>query len=501
MTWNPNHFQTYDEFESPKTVHGIGDSAILAYGKGTVRLQTTTTNVNNTHDIHDVWYVPQLEDSIISKHWTKLQNLKTTLDDDEEIILSSTIPGSSFCMQSQSINRITTFINVRCLQFDPNQSIAIPETTTTRTMITYTRRSTPITVSVTPRQARQCFHCGSYGNCPHVHAQLMHERLGHASAQRLLAFGITHFLPGDCHNCILGKQTRNPFPRLQNEPNEPLSRVYSDLCMDISPPSWPHRYTHFITFTDQCTRYTWVYAITNKSNATILAIIKKWLPLVKNESNRKLKILRTDQGNEYIDKTTFAPYLESKGITHEDTPAYSSSSNGTAERINRTLLDMVRPMLNKSKLPHSFWVEALNTAVKIRNRLPTSSLPGNISPHEAWFGNRPTIDHFRQFGCIAYHRIPKKHSRISSSKIAPRSAVFSAISPSQSTVSGNPNHVESSFHAMLSLKKVNFSIEKHFSTSQILTTSSKQLHPRLLILTKILDLIQTSLCTSLKNLL
>jgi hypothetical protein len=69
-------------------------------------------------------------------------------------------------------------------------------------------------------------------------------------------------------------------------------------------------------------------------------------------------------------------------------------------------------MLLKSQVPSPFWAEALNTAVKIRNRLPTSSLKGNISPHQAWFGNAPTLDHFRQFGCIAYVTIHKPKQKV-----------------------------------------------------------------------------------------
>src|SRR5271169_784335 len=82
---------------------------------------------------------------------------------------------------------------------------------------------------------------------------------------------------------------------------------------------------------------------------------------------------------------------------------------------------MVRPMMIKSRLPTPFWAEAIDTAVKTRNRLPTRSLNGR-TPHEVWFNDRhrPTVRHFRQFGCIAYASIPiKKISR--SNKVAPRS--------------------------------------------------------------------------------
>jgi hypothetical protein len=152
--------------------------------------------------------------------------------------------------------------------------------------------------------------------------------------------------------------------------------------------------------------------IPDKSSTTILHILQVWSALVKNQSGTQIQNLRTDQGTEYTGETlkTVTTFLEDNGITHETTSAYSSSSNGIAERMNRTLMNMVWPMLLKSKIPAPFWAEALNTAVKIRNRLPTSSLPDHISPHQAWFGIVPTIDYFRQFGCTAYVTIHKlKH--------------------------------------------------------------------------------------------
>src|SRR2546423_8675010 len=101
------------------------------------------------------------------------------------------------------------------------------------------------------------------------------------------------------------------------------------------------------------------------------------------------------------------------------TTGYSSSSNGMVERLHRTLFNIVRSMIQHSKVPTSFWAEALETANKIRNRLPSKSL-NNISPHEAWFSTAPSIEHLRQFGCIAYARIPAKVIT-PVNKIAPRS--------------------------------------------------------------------------------
>src|SRR5947208_3005339 len=150
---------------------------------------------------------------------------------------------------------------------------------------------------------------------------------------------------GKCHLCIMRKQTRKPFPtNLNPRATSKLFRVYSDIC-PVSPESFGHG-LYFITFVDEATRYVWIYIIPNKSSSTVLQILQKWLPLVQNQAGTTLINFRTDEGHECLGETlnTVSTFLEEHGITHEQTSAYSSSSNSVAERINRTLMDMVRIM-------------------------------------------------------------------------------------------------------------------------------------------------------------
>ena len=213
-----------------------------------------------------------------------------------------------------------------------------------------------------------------------------------------------------CEFCILGKQTRTPFPKIQpsDKTTVPLFRVFSDICGPINPISFGNA-KYVLTFNDQATGYSWIYFIPNKASNTVLALFKRWLAMVERQSGKKLKFFFTDGGKEYTGETvknTFTTFLKDSGIEHDTTTAYSSPSNGTAERLNRTLFDMARPALIKSKIPTPFWAEALDSANKVRNRLPTKSLANNKSPHEAWFGKKPSLKHLRQFGCVAFHRVP-----------------------------------------------------------------------------------------------
>lgn len=54
---------------------------------------------------------------------------------------------------------------------------------------------------------------------------------------------------------------------------------------------------------------------------------------------------------------------------------------------------------------------ATNWSIHVLNLSPTFAVK-NITPEEAWSGRKPTIDHFKIFGCIAYaHVLDKKRKK------------------------------------------------------------------------------------------
>ena len=78
-----------------------------------------------------------------------------------------------------------------------------------------------------------------------------------------------------------------------------------------------------------------------------------------------MKALRTDSGEEYL-SNEFKSFLQERGTQHQLTVAYTPQQNGTAERMNITLMDCVRYMLQTEALDKKFWAEALSTAVYVR---------------------------------------------------------------------------------------------------------------------------------------
>ncbi|KAF2347481.1 Zinc finger CCHC-type [Trinorchestia longiramus] len=206
-----------------------------------------------------------------------------------------------------------------------------------------------------------------------------------------------------CENCCDGKSHRLPFSRVdQRKVRKPLEPIHSDVCGKINPSSLGGG-SYFVTFIDDYSRYTWVYIIKNKSD--VIGVFTEFKALVENHYDQKIKILRTDYGGEYV-STDFEGFLKVNGIIHQKAVPKTPEQNGVAERMNRTILEAVRAMLSDSKLPKTFWAEAVSTAVYVKNRSPNSAHK-NLTPYQALNGLKPNVQHFRTFGCMAYAHVPK----------------------------------------------------------------------------------------------
>ena len=62
-------------------------------------------------------------------------------------------------------------------------------------------------------------------------------------------------------------------------------------------------------------------------------MFKKFKSMVERQNAHKLKILKTDDGGEYV-SNDFGKYCDEKGIVHEVVPSYTPHKNGVAERKN-----------------------------------------------------------------------------------------------------------------------------------------------------------------------
>ncbi|GJV70166.1 putative ribonuclease H-like domain-containing protein [Tanacetum coccineum] len=134
----------------------------------------------------------------------------------------------------------------------------------------------------------------------------------------------------------------------------------------------------------------------------VKSLMKKMYCLVvtddfENLVDHKVKVIRYDNGTEFKNKE-MNQFCEMKGILRQFSVARTPQQNGVAERRNMTLIEAARTMLADSKLPTTFWAEAVNTACYVQNRVLVVK-PHNKTPYELFHGRTPTLSFMRPFGC------------------------------------------------------------------------------------------------------
>jgi len=239
-------------------------------------------------------------------------------------------------------------------------------------------------------------------------AKIWHERMGHIgipATKMLIKCNI--FKPEYehhefCEACAIGKSKRLPFTASKTKYTTPGQVVNADI--KFFPVPTISGEIGAATYLDRATDFSFVYLITQKSSSIILKTFNDFEALFFNTFGYHIKVLRTDNGSEYVNKA-FKERLTSLGIDFQTTCRYSPQQNGAAERLNRTLDEKLMTMKTAGEIPNKLWGELFKTANFLRNRTPSAKLNGK-TPFEKWYGLPPPMDHFRVIGCDVYVHVP-----------------------------------------------------------------------------------------------
>lgn len=236
---------------------------------------------------------------------------------------------------------------------------------------------------------------------------IWHERFGHLNWRDLAEMSKKNIVQGlhlendetmaVCEVCSEAKITALPFGKKSVRSSHVLDIIHADVCGPMRNES-RGKAKYFLTLTDDYSRWTEVRFLRRKSE--VLQAFKNFKILVEKQTGRKIKYLQSDNGKEFCNEE-FDRFLRKEGIARKLTTPYTPQLNGVAERKNRTLMEMARCMMTQSRLPISFWAEAVATANFIRNRCISRTL-GDKTPYELWHERRPNVKHMRTFGEIAY---------------------------------------------------------------------------------------------------
>jgi transposase InsO family protein len=246
---------------------------------------------------------------------------------------------------------------------------------------------------------------------PEETPELWHRRMGHlhyralarlpsmVTGAKLAAGAVEDAASQPCEPCILGKQDRRPFKQSERATSKPLELVHMDVVGPISLPTLDNA-RYVLTVLDDYSGFCAVETVASK--AAVPGVISTLLPLLEVQCGHQLQALRTDRGTEFLNNVV-ANLLQHRGAVHQTSVPYTPQQNGKAERLNRTLVEMVRSMLAATDLPYSLWGEAIETAAYLRNRSPTSKRP--LTPFELFTGMKPDLSHLRVWGCNAWAKL------------------------------------------------------------------------------------------------
>ncbi|GJU37594.1 retrovirus-related pol polyprotein from transposon TNT 1-94 [Tanacetum coccineum] len=334
MSGNIAHLSDFKEFDGGYVTFGGGANGGRITGKGTIKTDKL--------DFEDVYFVKELKFNLFSVSQMCDKKNYVLFTDSECLVLS---PNFKLPDENQILLKIPRQNNM--YSFDMK--------------------------NIVPKDGLTCL----VAKATSEESMLWHRRLGHVNFKninKLVKENLVRDLPlkrfendQTCVACLKGKQHR---ASCKTKAFSPITKPLFMLHMDLFGPTFVSSLMHkkyCLVVTDDYSRFSWVFFLRTKDET-------------------KFK-------NHVMDE-----FCREKGIKREYSVARTPQQNGVAERKNRTLIEAARTMLADSKLPTTFWAEAVSTACYVQNRVLVVK-PHNKTPYELFRGIKPAIGFMKPFGC------------------------------------------------------------------------------------------------------
>ena len=219
----------------------------------------------------------------------------------------------------------------------------------------------------------------------------LHSKMGHLGAERVcdlarerffwphMAKDIEDFIANKCR-CLIQKKPHT-------EKTAPMGRITSSSPLEIVSIDFVHLetssggYQYILTIVDNFTRFLQGYATKNKSALTAAKILyNEYIPRFGIPE----KILH-DRGTEFNNKL-FSDLNRLCGVNQLRTTPYHPMGNGQCERMNGTILSMLKTLEESQK---SRWKDQLTKLTHAYNCTKNSST--GFSPFYLMFGRQPRL--------------------------------------------------------------------------------------------------------------
>ena len=406
MSSQQKWFITYEKLLEPHWVW-LGDKHfILAIRTGRICFTATVNGHSTKYILPDIYYVPDLSGNLLSvstlsQHGYNLEfcKLKCQLIKLGQVVANAHEENNLYILDASLFTPKCTYITImdnvdtliNSMDISSHHALVISTNSSTGSITTWHCQLGHIMLQSVKKLFQQNMVKGMY----------ITDSTGHD----LVTYKA----------CLEDKQTRAPIPKMSDVQNPlVLYRVYSDLVGPIEPHGRGWEY-YFMTFLDDCSHYLKVVLLKSKDEAK--GQLKSLIEHAEVETGCCVNFFRSGGGGSYS-LDSLKKYFTLHGIHHEVTNPDTSQENGLAEHVNCTILDMACTMIKELELPESLWSHAVIYTAYILNRVPTQAIDRDITPYQAYTGNKPSIVHLQVFGCTAYALIPKnKRSKFGSKSL------------------------------------------------------------------------------------
>ena len=252
---------------------------------------------------------------------------------------------------------------------------------------------------------------------PHIKPDLMlwHRRFGHIGMDATRAALTKEYVTGiqyegpltreHCVACLIGKSPQQSYSHHGNRATAVGELLHMDLCGPY-PTQGPRGEKYFYNILDDKSNFGFTFGLRMKSDA--FSHYQATEAFLERSSGVRVLTIRCG-GELELMASRMGDHLTSKGVVVQRTVPYAHEQNGKSERYIRTLEEGGQALLADSGLPTSFWLDAVLTRQYLCNRLPTSTLPNNVTPFESITnGRKPNLSHLRVWGCECYVAIPSE---------------------------------------------------------------------------------------------
>jgi hypothetical protein len=196
-----------------------------------------------------------------------------------------------------------------------------------------------------------------------------------------------------CGNCNKAKAHKLPFTASSTIATHPLQIIHTDLW-GPSPVLSQLGNRYYVLFTDEYSRFSWIYFCACKSN--VVKLFAQFKQKVETLLSHKICVVQCDGGTEY--KPLLTQFL---AITFHLSCPYTPEQNGLIERKHRHAVELNLASMYHASIPLEHWDTAFENTLFVINRLPTVS-NYKVSPFEKLFHQIPKYQHLYTIGCECF---------------------------------------------------------------------------------------------------